>query len=42
MKKSKFLLLITLFIYSNNNKDFKSPMIIGDDYEFKIYEHPKY
>ena len=41
MNKAKSLLLTILFICSNSNQKLKSPMIIGDDYEFKIYEHPK-
>ena len=36
-----FLLLIITFSFSNNISNFRSPMIIGDDYEFKINEHPK-
>ena len=37
MNKAKSLLLTILFICSNSNQKLKSPMIIGDDYEFKIY-----
>lgn len=41
MTKLKILLLVMLLTFSNNNHNFKSPMILGDDYEFRVYEHPK-
>ena len=37
----KVFLFIISIIYSTSYSKIKSPMIINDTYEFKIYEHPK-